>query len=107
MHTIYNKQKLMPIPKKSLRELYNNTIDCHMYICIALWKSDIFKDHLSEKLVYFNWIYVVKKSFLMNEEKLYLHVTLYEFRKGVTIETAIKNIQGCQNYAPAIQIVKK
>jgi len=29
----------------------------------------------------------------MNEEKLYLHVTLYEFRKGVTIETAVKNIQ--------------
>ena len=45
----------------------------------------------------------------MNKEKLHLrHVMLYEFRKGVTIDTVVKNIQDVyQDRAPANRIVKK
>jgi len=45
----------------------------------------------------------------MDKEKLHFqHVMLYEFRKGITVGNATKNIQEVYlNHAPALRTVKK
>lgn len=56
-----------------------------------LWKSNVFTDHLRERLVCFDWIYDKRKILEIREDKLHLRrVTLYEFRADVTVGTTAR-----------------